>query len=48
VGSDADSTNGWSEQEAGMAQLDQIVADVMQKLKAMGVDDNTIVVFTMR
>ena len=29
-----------------MAQLDQIVADVMAKLKTMGVDDNTIVVFT--
>ena len=40
------SQNGWTEEEAGMAQLDQIVADVMAKLKAMGVDDNTIVVFT--
>jgi len=40
------SQNGWTEQEAGMAQLDQIVADVMQKLKDMGVDNNTIVVFT--
>ncbi len=38
--------NGWSEEEAGMAQLDDIVASVMQKLKDMGVDDNTIVVFT--
>jgi arylsulfatase len=40
------SQNGWTESEAGMAQLDQIVGDVMQKLKDMGVDNNTIVVFT--
>jgi arylsulfatase A-like enzyme len=40
------SKNGWSEQEAGMAQLDDIVASVMQKLKDLGVDDNTIVMFT--
>jgi arylsulfatase A-like enzyme len=38
--------NGWSIQEAGMAQLDDIVGSTMQKLKDMGVDDNTIVVFT--
>src|SRR3979490_1269257 len=38
--------NGWSEEEAGMAQLDDDVGLVMKKLKAMGVDDNTIVVFT--
>lgn len=38
--------NGWSLQEAGMAQLDDIVGDVMKKLKDLGVDDNTIVVFT--
>jgi arylsulfatase len=38
--------NGWSEQEAGMAQLDDIVGDVMAKLKKDGMDDNTIVVFT--
>jgi arylsulfatase A-like enzyme len=38
--------NGWSEEEAGMAQLDDVVGAVMQKLKDMGVDDNTIVVFT--
>jgi len=38
--------NGWSEEEAGMAQLDDVVGAVMAKLKAMGVDDNTIVVFT--
>ena len=40
------SKNGWSLQEAGMAQLDDIVGDDMKKLKDMGVDDNTIVVFT--
>ncbi len=40
------SENGWSIHEAGMAQLDDIVGDVTKKLKAMGVDDNTIVVFT--
>jgi arylsulfatase A-like enzyme len=40
------SKNGWSLQEAGMAQLDDIVGDVMTKLKAMGVDDNTVVMFT--
>jgi arylsulfatase A-like enzyme len=40
------SENGWSIQEAGMAQLDDIVGSLMTKLKDMGVDDNTIVVFT--
>jgi len=40
------SQNGWSLQEAGMAQIDDIVGDVMKKLKDLGVDDNTIVVFT--
>ena len=38
--------NGWSEEEAGMAQLDDDIGLVMQKLKDMGEDDNTIVVFT--
>jgi arylsulfatase A-like enzyme len=38
--------NGWSEEEAGMAQLDDDIGLVMKKLKDMGVDDNTIVVFT--
>jgi arylsulfatase A-like enzyme len=38
--------NGWSIEEAGMAQLDDNVGAVMQKLKDLGVDDNTIVVFT--
>jgi len=40
------SQNGWTIHEAGMAQLDDIVGSVMQKLKDMGVDDNTIVMFT--
>ncbi len=40
------SENGWSIQEAGMAQLDDIVGSVMKYLKDNGFDDNTIVVFT--
>src|SRR6202163_1811500 len=40
------SKNGWTIHEAGMAQLDDDVGIVMQKLKDMGVDDNTIVIFT--
>jgi arylsulfatase len=40
------SVNGWSEEEAGMAQLDDDIGLVMKKLKDMGEDDNTIVVFT--
>jgi arylsulfatase A-like enzyme len=40
------SKNGWSVEEAGMAELDDEVGAVMQKLKDMGVADNTIVVFT--
>jgi arylsulfatase len=38
--------NGWSLQEAGMAQLDDIVGSVMQYLKDKGLDDNTMVMFT--
>jgi len=38
--------NGWSEEEAGMAQLDDDVGLVMKKLKDMGEDENTIVLFT--
>jgi arylsulfatase len=38
--------NGWSIQEAGMAQLDDIVGSVMKYLKDNGLDDNTIVMFT--
>ena len=40
------SKNGWSIHEAGMAELDDIVGATMQKLKDMGEDDNTIVLFT--
>src|SRR6476660_6015433 len=40
------SENGWSEEEAGMAQLDDDIGLVMQKLKDLGGRDNTIVVFT--
>jgi arylsulfatase len=40
------SENGWSEHEAGMAQLDNDVAQVMKYLKDHGLDDNTIVIFT--
>ena len=38
--------NGWTIEEAGMAQLDDIVGSVMKKLKDMGLDDNTIVAFS--
>ena len=38
--------NGWSIEEAGMAQLDDIVGAVMKKLKDTGLEDNTIVAFT--
>src|SRR6202163_2918106 len=40
------SQNGWTIHEAGMAQLDDDVGLVMQKLKVLGVDNNTIVVFS--
>jgi arylsulfatase len=38
--------NGWSEEEGGMAQLDDDVGIVMDKLKTMGEDENTIFIFT--
>ncbi|HTA55563.1 MAG TPA: arylsulfatase [Candidatus Acidoferrales bacterium] len=38
--------NGWSIQEAGLAQLDDVVGGVLKKLKDDGLDDNTIVVFS--
>src|SRR3974390_2230694 len=38
--------NGWAEEEAGMAQLDDDVGLVMKKLKDLGIDAHTIVVFT--
>lgn len=40
------SENDWTVQEAGMVQVDDIVGDVMKKLKDLGVEDNTILVFT--
>jgi arylsulfatase len=38
------SENAWTIQEAGMAQFDDIIGDVMKKLDEMGIADNTIVV----
>jgi arylsulfatase A-like enzyme len=38
--------NGWYTEEAGMAQLDDIVGSVLQKISDMGIADNTIVIFT--
>jgi arylsulfatase len=35
--------NAWSLEEAGMAQFDDIVGEVMNKLAEMGVDGNTII-----
>ncbi len=38
--------NGWYTEEAGMAQLDDLVGDVLKKIKEMGIENNTIVIFT--
>lgn len=38
--------NGWTVQEAGMAQLDDIIGSVLKYVKDSGIDDNTIIVFT--
>ncbi|MCE9606457.1 MAG: arylsulfatase [Planctomycetia bacterium] len=38
--------NGWSIQEAGMAQLDDVVGSVLKYLDDNGLAENTIVVFT--
>ncbi|HEY5928596.1 MAG TPA: sulfatase-like hydrolase/transferase, partial [Kofleriaceae bacterium] len=38
--------NGWSIQEAGMAQFDDIVGALVAKLTELGVADNTIIVVT--
>jgi arylsulfatase A-like enzyme len=38
--------NGWSLQEAGMAQLDDIVGAVMKYLKDYGLEENTIIAFS--
>ncbi|MCE9625076.1 MAG: arylsulfatase [Deltaproteobacteria bacterium] len=40
------SENGWSIEEAGMAQLDDIVGAVMQKVKDEGLDGDTLIAFT--
>jgi arylsulfatase A-like enzyme len=38
--------NGWSIEEAGMAQLDDVVGAVLAHLRDNALDDNTIVIFT--
>jgi arylsulfatase A-like enzyme len=38
--------NSWSIHEAGMAQLDDMVGSVMKELGELGVDNDTMVVFT--
>jgi len=38
--------DSWSIQEAGMAQLDDVVGAVMSRLRDNGLDNNTIVIFT--
>jgi arylsulfatase A-like enzyme len=40
------SENGWSIEEAGMAQLDDVVGAVLAKVKDAGLDNNTIVAFS--
>ena len=40
------SKTGWTIHEAGVAQVDDVVGSVMEKLKDIGVDHNTIVMFT--
>jgi len=38
--------NGWTVQEAGMAQLDDIVGSVMKYLQDNGLEENTIIAFS--
>jgi len=38
--------NGWSEEEAGMAQLDDIVGSVLKYVGDNGLDNDTIIVFS--
>ena len=38
--------NGWTDEEAGMLQLDDIVGSVMKYVKDNGLDDNTIIAFS--
>ncbi len=40
------SDNGWTIQEAGMAQLDDIVGSVMKYLKDNGLEESTIIAFS--
>jgi arylsulfatase A-like enzyme len=40
------SQNGWTIQEAGMAQFDDIIGSVMKQLEEMGIADNTIIAVT--
>ena len=38
--------NGWTVEEAGMSQLDDIVGTVMQKVRDMGIENDTILAFS--
>jgi arylsulfatase A-like enzyme len=38
--------NGWSTEEAGMAQLDDIVGSVIKKVKDLGIEGDTILAFS--
>ena len=38
--------NGWSQQEAGMAQFDDVIGALMKKVDDLGLTDNTIFVVT--
>jgi arylsulfatase len=38
--------NGWTKQEAGMAQFDDVIGGIMKKLDQLGVADNTIICVT--
>ncbi|PWT99567.1 MAG: arylsulfatase [Candidatus Melainabacteria bacterium] len=38
--------NGWSIEEAGMAQLDDVVGSVLDYVKEHGLDENTIIAFS--
>ncbi len=40
------SENGWSIEEAGMAQLDDVVGSVMKYVKDNGLDENTVIAFS--
>ncbi|MDB4965247.1 MAG: arylsulfatase [Myxococcales bacterium] len=40
------SDNGWTMQEAGMSQLDDMVGAVMKRVKDLGLDGDTIIAFT--